>query len=151
LSVSVRRATEDDLEHLVACNSGLAAETEDTHLSRDTLLAGVRAALGDPNRGFYLVAKDDGARAGALLITKEWSDWRNAWFWWIQSVFVLPEFRKRGIYAALHNEVLSLARRSGDVCGIRLYVDHENERAKATYEKMGMRPGRYDFYEQDVD
>jgi len=150
MNIKVRRAAATDLEHLVRCNREMARETEGRVLPHETVLAGVRTALADPHRGFYLVAECDGAPAGGLMVTTEWSDWNNAYYWWIQSVFVLGEFRGRGVYRALHNEVARQARESGDCCSIRLYVDHHNRRAKAVYEKLGMRPGRYDFYELDL-
>lgn len=147
----VRRATRSDRDHLVRVNIGLAEETEGKALDASTVSVGVDAVFADPGKGFYLVCEGEGGVvAGGLLITREWSDWRNAWYWWIQSVFVFPEFRKRGVYSALHCHARELARESGNVCAIRLYVDHENRRAKATYEKLGMRPGRYDFYEEDL-
>ena len=150
MAVSVRVAKAEDAEHLVRCNCGLATETEDIDLPHDTVLAGVRAALSDPSRGFYLVAEDDGAPVGALLVTDEWSDWNNAYYWWIQSVFVLPEHRSKGAYGALHREVERLARDRGDVCSIRLYVATHNARAKAVYDALGMTAGRYDFFETDL-
>ncbi|MDH3216764.1 MAG: GNAT family N-acetyltransferase, partial [Candidatus Krumholzibacteria bacterium] len=125
----------------------MAEETEGKRLSVDTLTPGVDAVLDDPQKGFYLIVDVDGCAAGGLLITTEWSDWRNAYFWWIQSVYVKPEYRKRGVYTALHRYVEEAAECECNVCGIRLYVDRENRRAKATYERLGMTPARYDFYE----
>ena len=151
MNVTVRNATGEDAEFLVRCNRDMATETEDKDLPHNTVLAGVRATLADQEKGFYLIADCDGAPAGGLLITTEWSDWNNAYYWWIQSVFVLTEFRGRGVYRALHNEVERLARESGECCSIRLYVDRHNTRAKTVYERMGMRPGRYDFYEIDLE
>jgi GNAT superfamily N-acetyltransferase len=150
MAVTVRRASSEDAEHLVRCNCGLATETEDKDLPHEIVLAGVHAALADAEKGFYLIADVDGVRAGALMVTTEWSDWNNAYYWWIQSVFVLPEHRSKGAYGALHREVERLAREAGDVCSIRLYVDTENARAKAVYRALGMAPGRYDFYETDL-
>jgi GNAT superfamily N-acetyltransferase len=150
-TLKIRAATRDDRDHLLRINTGLAEETEGKRLEVETVAAGVDAVFADPGKGFYLLCEsgDDGV-AGGLLVTSEWSDWRNAWYWWIQSVFVFPEFRKRGVYAALHRHVESLARARGDVCALRLYVDRENLSAKSTYSKLGMRPGRYDFYEQEL-
>ncbi len=147
MPISIRTAGKDDVEVLVHFNSSLAKETEETILDKATVTAGVEAALRDPRRGFYLIAESEGRPAGGLLVTTEWSDWRNAMFWWIQSVYVEKDFRQRGVYKALHQHVENLARKDGGVCGIRLYVDHDNLGAQATYEKLGMRPGRYRFYE----
>jgi GNAT superfamily N-acetyltransferase len=150
MEMTIRRATIDDLEALVHFNSAMAEETEGKQLSRDLLTRGVRAVFEDPAKGFYLLAETEGTAAGGLMVTVEWSDWRNAYFWWIQSVFVRPEFRGRGVYAMLHRHIEELAAATGDVCGIRLYVDRENARAKSVYERLGMTPARYDFYETEL-
>lgn len=147
MPIKIRMAVKDDVEILVHFNSSLAEETEATILDKTRVTAGVKAALDDPGKGFYLIAELDGHPAGGLLVTTEWSDWRNAMFWWIQSVYVEKESRQRGVYTALHRHVEELARKDKSVCGIRLYVDHDNSSAQATYEKLGMQPGRYRFYE----
>jgi GNAT superfamily N-acetyltransferase len=146
-TISIRKATRDDREALVRFNEAMARETEAKSLPRRTLTAGVDAVLGDRNKGFYLVATIEDQPVGGLLVTSEWSDWRNAFFWWIQSVYVEPPYRKMGVYAELHRRVEDTARSRGDVCGIRLYVDHDNARAKTVYERLGMTRGRYDLYE----
>lgn len=147
MMITVRKATPADADHMVLFNRSLATETEQTDLPDATVRDGVAAVFDDPDKGFYLVAETDGAVAGGLLITTEWSDWRNAYFWWIQSVYVLPEYRKQGVYRSLHRAVEQLARESRDVCGIRLYVDRNNERARRTYEQLGMKMARYDLFE----
>lgn len=147
MPIKIRKAVKDDLEILVTFNSSLARETEATILDKTRVTAGVKAALDDPSKGFYLIAESDGRPAGGLLVTTEWSDWRNAMFWWIQSVYVEKESRQRGVYTALHRHVEEMAREDKGVCGIRLYVDHDNSGAQATYERLGMQPGRYRFYE----
>lgn len=146
---AVRAATFTDIPHLVAAGLALAEETEGLRLDPARLERGVRAVLDDPQKGFYLVAEADGETAGSLLVTPEWSDWRDAWYWWIQSVYVRPEFRRCGVYRALHRHVLEQARRRTDVWGVRLYVDHDNRPAQAAYQRLGMRPSRYRFYEMD--
>ena len=103
--------------------------------------------MGHPERGFYLVAEVAGAVAGCLLITYEWSDWRNRMFWWIQSVYVKPEFRGRGVYTALDGKVRELAAREGNVCGFRLYVHKGNARAQEVYRSLGMEETAYLVYE----
>lgn len=147
----VRLATSGDVATIVAFNEAMARETEDKGLSTERLRAGVAAVLSDPGRGVYRVALVDGREAGCLLITREWSDWRNAWFWWIQSVYVAPWARRRGVYVALHEEVRRAARAAGDVCGLRLYVDSENAGAMRTYERVGMHHARYEMYEEALD
>ncbi|MEZ5392586.1 MAG: GNAT family N-acetyltransferase [Bryobacterales bacterium] len=105
--------------------------------------------VADPAKGFYLVAEEEGAVVGQLLITYEWSDWRNGVFWWVQSVYVRPESRGRGVYSTLYEDAVRRAREAGDVCGLRLYVERENRRAQRTYQKLGMRPTVYEMYETD--
>lgn len=125
----------------------MARETEDLELDPDTVTAGVRALFEHPERGFYVVA-DAGARlAGSLMITTEWSDWRNGLFWWIQSVYVRPEHRRRGVYRALYRFVRELAGKRTAVCGFRLYVEQDNNRAQETYRSLGMNRTRYLVYE----
>jgi GNAT superfamily N-acetyltransferase len=147
--ITIRAAAPTDLDVLVGFNAAMAQETEGKHLDPARLRPGVAAVLCDPARGRYRVAEQDGRVVGALLVTLEWSDWRNGWFWWIQSVYVRPEARGRGIYRALHRSVLEEARAQPDVCGVRLYVDQENHGAQATYAAVGMGRTHYVFYEDD--
>ena len=153
-NVHIRPASPDDLSSLVDFNCGLARETENKELEPDVVTRGVSAVLEDPARGRYLVAEVPGETAsrvvGALLLTREWSDWRDAWFWWIQSVYVRDEARRHGVYRALHDRVVELASAEADVIGIRLYVERENERAQRTYERLGMARNHYHFYDLDL-
>ena len=142
----IRPATGDDLDALVTWNAAMAAETEDKQLDREVLAAGVRAVLDEPRRGFYLVAERDGEAVGSLLVTYEWSDWRNGDFFWIQSVYVAPAARRSGVFRALYAAVERRAREAGAV-GLRLYVEHANRRAQQTYEGLGMRRCHYHMYE----
>lgn len=148
-NVTIRLGTIRDLPDVVAANAALAAESEGRELSRALLEPGVRAALADPARGQYYVAEIDGAFAGQTLITREWSDWRNGWFWWIQSVYVMPAYRRLGVFRALHNHIREAARAAGDVCGLRLYVEQENTRARSTYATLGMKATGYLLFEED--
>jgi ribosomal protein S18 acetylase RimI-like enzyme len=149
----LRDAVVDDAGTIVAFNSALARETEDKALDAARLRRGVLRLLNDPTRGRYFVAvvQDGDAQrvVGQIMITREWSDWRDGWFFWIQSVYVDPAFRRRGVYRTLHQRVLDHARACGDVCGVRLYVEPDNARAKATYRALGMRH-TYDVLEQDT-
>jgi len=147
--IRVRPATSADQATLVDFNAAMALETENKRLDPARLRPGVAAVLSDPARGRYRVAEQDGRVVGALLVTLEWSDWRNGWFWWIQSVYVRPEARGRGVYRALHRSVLDEARAQPDVCGVRLYVDQENGVAQATYAAVGMGRTHYVFFEED--
>ena len=150
----VRPATPSDLEILVEFNSAMALETEGKNLDPAALHAGVAAVLEDGLKGFYLVAEFRpefrGNPVGQLLVTSEWSDWRNAYYWWIQSVYVMPEHRRHGVYRALDQQVRLQARLRGDVCGVRLYVDRQNHGAQKVYSSLGMVPSHYDMYEVEI-
>jgi ribosomal protein S18 acetylase RimI-like enzyme len=138
LNVSIRNARHGDVDTIAGFNARLAQETEDSTLEPGIVAAGVQAVVEDPARGRYWVAEVDGRIVGQIQITFEWSDWRNGMLWWIQSVYVHPDYRRRGIYSTLYRHVESLASRQPDVCGIRLYVDRENETAQQTYDALGM-------------
>ena len=148
-SVSARRAALGDLDHVIAFNTALAAETEGKTLDARTLALGVQEALADPGRSLYFLAEVDGVVVGQTMVTFEWSDWRNAFFWWIQSVYVDSRFRRRGVFRALHEHVRREARSRPDVCGLRLYVHHDNHRAMKTYERLGMPQSEYLMCEED--
>jgi GNAT superfamily N-acetyltransferase len=149
--VNVRRAERGDLGVLVRFARAMARETEDKALDPATVRAGIRAALDEPARGTYFVAESvaegDEEAAGALMVTREWSDWRNANFWWIQSVYVPPAWRRQGVYRRLYEHVRRRAQSEDDVCGLRLYVERENAAARAAYEALGMRETHYRMYE----
>lgn len=135
---------------IVSNNAAMALETEQKILDPERLERGVLAILSDPGKGFYLVAEDEaGGVLGQLMVTFEWSDWRNGTFWWIQSVYVVPEARRCGVYRSLYAMVLDLARADGGVCGVRLYVERENERAMSTYKALGMSRAQYEMFEVD--
>lgn len=144
----VRRARPADAALLADFNRTMARETEGRVLDAHTVAHGVAAVLADAGHGFYVVAEVGGKVAGALLVTYEWSDWRNARFWWIQSVYVVPDARRLGVYRALHDYVQAQARAQG-VCGLRLYVEKDNHVAQGVYRSLGMRPGHYHIYEQE--
>jgi ribosomal protein S18 acetylase RimI-like enzyme len=114
------------------------------------LIAGVQAVFDDPNKGFYVVAESDGRIVGGLMVTFEWSDWRNSWFWWIQSVFIIPEFRGQRVYSQLYDFVKKRAAQNSNVCGFRLYVEKDNLHAQKVYESVGMESTYYLMYEEIV-
>ena len=150
--LAIRDARPDDLEVIVDYNARLARETEAKELDRDVLIRGVEAALAEPDRLRYWVAEIadplHGARVvGQAAITREWSDWRAGWIWWFQSVYVHPDHRARGTFRALYAQIRSIARRTPDVIGLRLYVEVHNDRAQRVYQSLGMKPGGYDVYE----
>src|SRR5215211_2165944 len=146
--MNIRSAKSDDSSALVEFNQAMALETEGKHLDAQILQSGVEAVFHDEKKGFYVVAEEDARIVGGLMITFEWSDWRDSWFWWIQSVYILPEVRGRGIYRQLYNFVKQMAREKEDVCGFRLYVEKENESAQKVYEKLGMEETYYLMYEE---
>lgn len=148
MPVTVRRATAADAAAVADFNRRLALETEGKTLDPATLAAGVAALLADPHKGFYLVAEHDGAVAGQLGVTAEWSDWRNAWWWWIQSVYVRAESRRRGVFRALYEAVHRLAHEEGSVIGLRLYVEKDNRTAQDTYRRLGMAPMPFSLFDR---
>ncbi len=148
-TIHVRDAYPQDWPTVTEGNVAMAGETEDKALDPPTVRAGVQAALADPAKGRYFIAEIDGQYAGQTLVTREWSDWRNAWFWWIQSVYVAPAWRRRGVFRALHGHIRAAARSAGDVCGLRLYVERENITAIQTYAALNMRDAGYLLLEED--
>jgi len=146
-SIAVGRAATEDVAAIAQFNIAMAAETEDLALDPQTVHAGVAAVVSDDRRGFYLVARSDGKAVGSLMITYEWSDWRNGNLWWIQSVYVVPSARKQGIFRLLYDNVISLAKQSGDAAGVRLYVEKDNRGAQEVYRKLGMSETAYRVFE----
>jgi GNAT superfamily N-acetyltransferase len=142
-----RNATPDDIEAIVAFQLAMAKETEDLRLDREVCTAGVAAVFKDAARGRFFVGEKDGAVVGSAMITYEWSDWRNGVVWWIQSVYVVPEFRRQGVYAGLYAHIQSLARETSEVRGIRLYVDRRNTAAQEVYARLGMNGEHYQVFE----
>lgn len=147
---TVRIATPADRDVLIEFARAMARETEHKELDLETLRAGVAALLADPARGRVFLVDVDGAPAATMMLTDEWSDWRNGFFWWIQSVYVAPAHRRRGLYRLLHEHVRELAARTEGVFGLRLYVERDNVDAQATYRKMGMEETYYRLYEEQV-
>ena len=145
--IRIRVATLADLDTIAANNLAMAVETENLQLDPVRSRSGVRRVLTDTQRGTYYLGEREGKVVGQLLITREWSDWRDDWFWWLQSVYVAPEARGSGVYSALHHHVEQLARKSPGVCGLRLYVDRQNTTAIQIYQQLGMRQTNYDLME----
>jgi ribosomal protein S18 acetylase RimI-like enzyme len=143
----IRLATSADAAVLVEFNAAMALETEGKNLLPEVIGAGVRGLLDNPVAGFYVLAETERVLA-ALMITKEWSDWRNGSFWWIQSVYVRPEARRQGVYRRLYRHVQEMAAKDPQVCGFRLYVERENSAAQAVYAALGMKETRYFVFEE---
>lgn len=148
--MNIRIAEKSDSAALIEFNQAMALETEGKMLETEVLRSGVEAVFADAAKGFYVAAEDEGKIVGGLMITYEWSDWRNAWFWWIQSVYILPQARGKGIYSQLYDFVKKRAVEKGDVCGFRLYVEKENHHAQRVYEKVGMESSYYLMYEEKI-
>lgn len=144
--LKVRAAVQGDLDVLVEFNAAMAMETEAKQLDRPRLRAGTQAVLTDSSRGFYLVAESAGVVVGCLMVTFEWSDWRNGNWWWLQSVYVHPQQRRHGVFRALYLAVEHNARARTDVVGIRLYVEKKNLQAQQTYAGLGLCEEHYRMY-----
>ena len=147
--MNIRLAEKTDIDALVEFNQAMALETESKRLEAEILEPGVAAVFEDEHKGFYVVAVIGDVIAGGLLVTFEWSDWRNKWFWWIQSVYIRPDYRGRSIYRRMYEFVKARAAQQGNVCGFRLYVEHDNEHAQRVYEKVGMHRSHYLAYEEE--
>lgn len=148
MPVTVRPARPEDAATIAEYNRRMAGETEALELDHATLARGVAAALADPAKARYSVAELDGRLVGQLMVTLEWSDWRDGWIWWIQSVYVVAEARRHGVLAALYAHVRATAKAQGDVRAIRLYVERENAVAQRAYERLGMARTDYLVYEE---
>ena len=147
--ILIRAANIADVEALVQFNIALAQETENKILDKTVVTKGVSTFLQHPEFGFYLIAQVEDEVAGALMITSEWSDWRAGHFWWFQSVYVQPKFRRQGVFGALYDLVVEKAHQQGNVVGLRLYVEQENKRAQETYLNLGMAKTDYHLFEQN--
>jgi GNAT superfamily N-acetyltransferase len=145
MQIHYRGAKREDAPTIVEFQETMARETEEVELDREVVRRGVKAVFDDPSRGRYFVADAGGRVVASLLITYEWSDWRNGVVWWIQSVYVEPEFRGRGVYAGLYAYVKESA--DASVRGIRLYVDRRNTRAQEVYRRLGMDGEHYLVFE----
>ncbi|MFM8441460.1 MAG: GNAT family N-acetyltransferase [Acidobacteriota bacterium] len=148
--MQIRLATKSDSVNLIAFNQAMAMETENKRLDSDILSAGVLSIFEDDRKGFYVVAESGERIVGGLMITYEWSDWRSGWFWWIQSVYIEPEYRGQGIYSELYSFVKNRAREVGGVCGFRLYVEKDNRHAQDVYRKLGMEETYYQMFEEKL-
>lgn len=150
MNIIIREATATDITSISDFQLAMAIETENKQLDQKTVLQGVQQVLQDKQCGFYLVCEINGQVVASLLVTHEWSDWRNCNIWYLQSVYVMESFRGQGIFKQMYREVFSRAQQAGSHC-IRLYVDQDNARAQNVYQSLGMRPLSYLMYEADVD
>jgi GNAT superfamily N-acetyltransferase len=148
MSLSIRHAIAADAAAVAEFNQRLAAETEGKTLDPDVVAAGVAAGLADPNKATYFLAELAGKAVGMLMLTREWSDWRNGWLWWIQSVYVRQEARRQGVFRALYDHVCRRADADPTVIGLRLYMEENNHVAARTYRGVGMEPAGYVVYQR---
>lgn len=149
MNIVITRGEPDDIESIVRFQADMAMESEGTTLDKDKLTKGVTAATNDESKGIYLVARAEGKAIGSLMLTREWSDWNNQWYWWIQSVYVMPEYRKKGVYKAMYATLKQMARESG-VAQIRLYADKTNLSAQQVYRRLGMEESHYLMFEETI-
>lgn len=147
MSINIRKAELRDAKIIAQFNLKMAMETEKKELDFEIVFRGVKAIIKDPHKGFYLVAEIKGEVIGQLMVTPEWSDWRNKYFYWIQSVYVMENFRKNGVFSALFHHLKEFAYHKKNISGLRLYVEENNKIAKTTYESLGMTNPGYDMYE----
>jgi ribosomal protein S18 acetylase RimI-like enzyme len=151
--LNVRLARQEDAVTIASFSAAMALETEGRRLDLERLHKGTIALLESTERGFFMVAELEQAGErqllGQLMITYEWSDWRNGAFWWIQSVYVAPVWRRQSIFRRMHESVMAIAKTSPNVCGVRLYVEENNSVAQAVYRKVGLTPSSYAIFETD--
>lgn len=157
-TLRIREAHAGDRDLLAQWATAMAWETEHKRLDPDTISAGIEAGLNDPAKARYFIAMSEvvvagretiATAAGTLMLTREWSDWRNGDWWWIQSVYVPEAHRRQGVFAALYRHVERLARDTHGVVGLRLYVERDNANAQRTYESLGMVDAGYRIYESE--
>ena len=146
--MKISQATMDNADEISINNINMAKETEDVILNSSVSLDAVKNLINNPSKGFYLIAKKEGKIIGQLMITFEWSDWRNTTIWWIQSVYVLPSYRKQKVFFSLYKESKKLAKQQG-IKMFRLYVHNQNKKAISTYESIGMKKRSYIIFEED--
>ena len=146
IDIIITKGQIEDIENIAQFQVDMAMESEGTQLDKDTVTKGVSAAMADENKGLYYVARVDGKAVGSLMLTREWSDWNNGWYWWIQSVYVEPDYRRQGVYKSMYQAVCTDAKQQ-NVAQVRLYVDKTNTRGQEVYSSLGMQESHYLIYE----
>ena len=149
LDLTITQGKASDIDTIVRFQADMAMESEGTMLDMDRLTLGVSSAINDEQKGIYLVARAKDTPIGSLMLTREWSDWNNQWYWWIQSVYVMPEYRKKGVYKAMYATLKDMAQENG-VSQIRLYADRTNLSAQQVYQRLGMRESHYLMFEETI-
>lgn len=146
IDIIITKGQIEDIENIAQFQVDMAMESEGTQLDKDTVTKGVSAAMADENKGLYYIARVDGKAVGSLMLTREWSDWNNGWYWWIQSVYVAPDYRRQGVYKSMYNAVCTDAKQQ-NIAQVRLYVDKTNTRGQEVYSSLGMQESHYLIYE----
>ena len=149
MEITITKGQTEDIEAIAGFQVDMAMESEGTLLDKETVTKGVTAAMNDENKGCYYVARVEGKAVGSLMLTREWSDWNNGWYWWIQSVYVAPDYRRRGIYKSMYNAVCEDAKQQ-NIAQVRLYVDKTNTRGQKVYQSLGMTESHYLIYETSL-
>ena len=149
IDLTITRGETSDIDAIVRFQADMAMESEGIMLDMCRLTSGVTSAMKDESKGTYLVARANGTPIGSLMLTREWSDWNNQWYWWIQSVYVMPEYRKKGVYKAMYATLKDMAQENG-VSQIRLYADRTNLSAQQVYQRLGMRESHYLMFEETI-
>ncbi len=147
LNIQIRLADIEDIEAITTFQCHLASESEAITLDPITVGKGVRALIENADKGCYWIAEADGRTVGCMMVLREWSDWRNAEVWWIHSLYVLPEFRRRGVLRAMYGHLKDMVEAEPSLCGLRLYVEKDNRVAMAAYDALGMDGEHYRLYE----
>jgi ribosomal protein S18 acetylase RimI-like enzyme len=150
---SIRKGQSSDWQQITFFQKQMALETEGKNLDQELVSQGVLSVFKKTkgfHKGFYLVAESESSLIGSLLVTREWSDWRNGWFWWIQSVYVVADWRRKGVYTELHKTLCEIANQEKNICGIRLYVEKTNQKAQNVYQSQGMSESNYLLYEVEI-
>jgi len=149
MNLIIRKASNNDINTIVTFNYLMAKETETILLDKNIVKLGVKSVITDPSKAQYWIAENNNTIIGQLMVTYEWSDWRNGDMWWISSVYVTENFRRRGVFSALYKHIEHMAKENPGCCGIRLYIEKHNERAQKTYLSLGMNDAGYDVMEVD--
>jgi len=147
MKMTIRKAEKNDIRTIAEFQQKMAHETEHLQLDESVLVDGVGSVFDNPSLGFYLLAQDEAQVIASMLLTPEWSDWRNSLFLWIQSLYVIPEYRKKGVFRMMYDHVRNMVSESDEYAGLKLYVDKGNTRAQEVYRKVGMEASHYNLFE----
>lgn len=145
--IKIRKGKRSDSEYIADFQIGMAKETEQIELDRGVLVKGIHSVFDNPEKGNYFVAVSGEKVVASMLITPEWSDWRNGYVYWIQSVYVMPDYRKQGVFKTMYMHIKNIVQKDKTIRGLRLYVDKNNVNARKVYEALGMNGEHYRLFE----